>query len=365
MNHNEKNGTFAPVCQKVNCLHDREFDKEKRKECNACMKYHYVFDQNGDIVFNDCDLIQYYDGYIYYAVGNCMYRTKKDGSEKDCVLKRPDRKEIQRFLLHRGYLYYQIDCTMQDGNETYDNVKVYQVEVSAHMKEEDAQMLFDYEKTKNECISFLCFTARNQYIFWTAHVMKRGEILEDDDYITKSWYEDYMYDTKTGEIKLINIPKEYRKPSVGFHQVIPVKQGVLVSLGDGFHDKTYKMPIFIMDYKTGKMKLWKKSEEQGRTMLSYKNYIIIENAFMAYKKGKKYADCEVYDISGKKLADYECPTFGEWDLEGFGPDGIQIIPEYKKKTITLYEVKFQDVLKMHGKRINLKKIGVTPYFEGE
>ena len=120
-----------------------------------------------------------------------------------------------------------------------------------------------------------------------------------------------------------------------------------------------------MDYKTGKMKIWKKNVEQGRAMLSYKNYIIIENAFMAYKKGKKYADCEVYDISGKKLADYECPTFGEWDLEGFGPDGIQIIPEYKKKTITLYEVKFQDVLKMHGKRINLKKIGVTPYFEGE
>lgn len=363
--HNEKTGTFAPVCQKVNCLHDREPDQEKRRECNACLSDQLVYDKNGDVIFNDCEQIQYYDGYIYYAVGNCMYRVKKDGSKKDCVLKRPDRKEIESFLLHRGYLYYQIDCTTEDKKGTYDDCKIYKVEASSHMDEKDAQKMLDYEKSENEFISFLGFTAIDDYVFWSTNVMKKGTILEDDDYKTETHSDDFIYDTKTDEVKKINYPKKYSKPSIDIKSYVPTKKGLLISMSDASHEKSYKMPVFLMDYKTGKMKLWKKDVEQGRTLLCYKDYIISENVFMAYKKGKKYADCEIYDLSGKKLASYVCPTFGGWDIEGFGPDGVQVIPEYKKDTITFYEVKFQDVLKLHGEKVKLKKIGTAPYLEDE
>ncbi len=109
----------APLCNKTNCLHDRETDPEKMKLCNA----YYPF-MNDDSLGS---VIAYEDGYIYIAgeddtLCTDLIRIKTDGSE---------RSEIHKFsrgfiyqIFHRGYYYYTDQFYDEDNKATFA-VKAY------------------------------------------------------------------------------------------------------------------------------------------------------------------------------------------------------------------------------------------------
>lgn len=98
--------TGVPLCDKPDCLHEKETDPEKVTDCNACLPR-----TSGD------PLIAYIDGYLYVAstqvnanlmnegeVNNILVRMNPDGSKRETVLQFPHT--AAHYLIHRGYLYY-------------------------------------------------------------------------------------------------------------------------------------------------------------------------------------------------------------------------------------------------------------------
>lgn len=356
--YNEKNNTFAPVCEKVNCLHDKDPDKLKQIECNANIGHHTIVGDDNQSVWNDCGMIQYYEGYIYYVQGNRVYRLKKDGSKTDCVLKLKESISISFFLIHRGYLYYEMETNYTRGQEVYGNIQIYKLEIADHMNEKDAECLLDLKDTNQDFLGFGGFNASGDYVTYEYQVRDKTEKMEEDDWWkTKSYDPRILYNIRTGKKEEVTFPKKDQTPGVGIQTLLFLDKYYLVKLYDNTKEVDEKMPTYLVDYKTGKWHLWKDTLPQGTVLLTYKDYIIEENVDRAYHKKKKYADYTIYSLEGEKVANYKCPIYGEGEHEGFGPDGIQILQEHKGHKYNVYEVKFQDVLKLHGEKITPKRIG--------
>ena len=105
--YDEKTGEILPLCAKSNCLHEKETDPEKRKECNACLE-----DAGG----MDTSLMLY-GGSVYVVYGKAggvfktdeyegsinLVRISLDGAAKDLLL---TTESMEYPIIHRGYLYY-------------------------------------------------------------------------------------------------------------------------------------------------------------------------------------------------------------------------------------------------------------------
>ena len=100
---NKISGEVIPVCNKVDCLHDREADLDRRKACNASL---------GGVLPGT---FQYYDGRLYVLyegvdsfTSNIQKRVVReiqtDGSGYNDILEL-DGKLTSRMVMHRGYLF--------------------------------------------------------------------------------------------------------------------------------------------------------------------------------------------------------------------------------------------------------------------
>ena len=117
-------GINTPLCNKQNCLHDKETDESKIKECNAYFPYM-------DSTNIRDDSIAYENGYIfatYTSMDNqtsdagklwrkTIIRIKKDGSSREKV--HTFTKSIQNEIIHRGYYYYTSDVFDENNKETF------------------------------------------------------------------------------------------------------------------------------------------------------------------------------------------------------------------------------------------------------
>lgn len=98
----ETSGTLLPLCNKADCLHDKETDSEKISSCNA-------YNRNPQLIL----CLNYYDGNLYY-LENCfaglypcaLYRISADGSQKELVYQWEEGVFIDKWMIHRGVLYY-------------------------------------------------------------------------------------------------------------------------------------------------------------------------------------------------------------------------------------------------------------------
>ncbi len=106
--YSDRVGIVAPLCSKVNCLHDREKDPERRQQCAA-----YAGSVMGD------NSIQYYAGDIYLFTERSeegdsgmvdvieqMYRISGDGTARDLIREWPANYQLSSPVIHRGELYY-------------------------------------------------------------------------------------------------------------------------------------------------------------------------------------------------------------------------------------------------------------------
>ena len=100
---NKISGEIIPVCNKVDCLHDREESWERKEACNAYL--------GGTL----SGTLQYYGGHLYILhegtdlfTGNIQKRVVReiqtDGSGYDDILEL-DGKLTNRMVMHRGYLF--------------------------------------------------------------------------------------------------------------------------------------------------------------------------------------------------------------------------------------------------------------------
>lgn len=150
-----------PLCNKSNCLHDREASFANKKECNAFINTMY-------------ESIVYYDGSLYCAVddedvdndGVAVYLRKiiklpLDGSARETVYETKDY-EISDFKIHRGYIYYNGARKNPDGaTDLMKDRALMKVPVSGGKEEE----LLPYYKHQDAYINDARFYG-NHIFLW-------------------------------------------------------------------------------------------------------------------------------------------------------------------------------------------------------
>ena len=121
--------TLIALCNRPDCLHDKETDSEKRSECTAYVAYGSVNDG-----------LQYYDGKLYANASSVYFDTERDADyrEKEYLLELAldgsSREQIDyqmenaySFAFHRGSLYYisrETDPETLIGTETVNRLEL-------------------------------------------------------------------------------------------------------------------------------------------------------------------------------------------------------------------------------------------------
>ena len=105
--YDRTNNIIQPLCSKVNCLHDKEQDNERKKACHA-----YITDTDPQEVS-----IMMYKDQLYICIdqiiseesfsldGATIFRIAADGSARE-IFYEIDNAEVSFPMLHRGFIYY-------------------------------------------------------------------------------------------------------------------------------------------------------------------------------------------------------------------------------------------------------------------
>lgn len=186
------NGVCLPLCNKSDCMHDKETIEVKRKACNAYL---------GVSAFN----IIYYNGSIYYANsrqekdkdGNVhfieeIFKMSIDGTKRKAIYS-TEKYCIWNFKIHRGYIYAEMtkyDSYRAEGSDA----ALYKMSVS---NTDDCRELLPYYKYKKDVNGLLVLDTR----FYGNHIFLLFGALDDNNenvsYVAR-------YDLKTDKYEILS-----------------------------------------------------------------------------------------------------------------------------------------------------------------
>jgi hypothetical protein len=374
--HNAKTDTTIPLCNKPNCLHDHESDKNRQSECNAYVPSALPA------------YIQYYDGYVYYVYSNSdsegessyLIRVKQDGSKKDCVLTTQKTKSvIQHWLIHRGYFYYEID-TYFYGKDTstqiYHSCELRSLPISSHMNEKNSNLIYKSDQ-EYSALGLGQLQAYKNCIYYQVIANKKDyEFTDHDSWVNQLFNEYYQYNTESGKNSRIPIP-EGHSDTTRINAIVFLKDKMIMSLYDELMDKNDKLPIYSMNYDFTDKKIWLENVEQGKWVQSYDDFVILSDGALHYttvttEEGTLQDICndkiphmnvEIYSSDAKPLSNFVYPiNQNEGNFSGFGPDGVNVeFQDNDDGTWSVYELNLNDVLNCSGEEVKLNCVGTRKY----
>lgn len=364
--YNMKTHTMTPVCNKANCLHDKETSEDRREECNA-----YCLEVDMDRMST---YIQYYEGNIYYVDGGSLYRLSTDGSKKDIIFSTEDNMPILEWLLHRGTFYYDTEPYYNgkdDKEETTqgeEEEKVYKkcilkaIPVSSNMKEKDAEVIFENDNEHN-VLSFGPLKAYKNYIYYDIVANENDfEMTDNESWFRQVDVKTYIYNTETGENTVIPVPEGYTD-TTQISGIIFLKDKILVKLYDNLQNEEYKMPIYSMNYDLTGQKIWLDDVEQDKLVQSYEDSVIISDSDIQYfvKGNKKSANIEIYNEKAERISYFVYPFNVLGTFSGFGPDGINVEFKETDDSLAVYELPFDKVKNCHGEMVEPELVAERAY----
>ncbi len=141
----------TPLCNKSNCLHDRETDEEKLKECNAYLPDYAEYTRNSIQLYNSkiyflqldsADSAEDVDKYLFYEMDI------ESGSRK-LLLTYTDGK-VNFWAVHRGNIYFKADnyiSTDDSGELKAQNGMGFNKMFRLKLGESSPKVIYDFEKT--------------------------------------------------------------------------------------------------------------------------------------------------------------------------------------------------------------------------
>lgn len=141
----------TPLCNKSNCLHDRETDEEKLKECNAYLPDYAEYTRNSIQLYNSkiyflqldsADSAEDVDKYLFYEMDI------ESGSRK-LLLTYTDGK-VNFWAVHRGNIYFKADnyiSTDDSGELKAQNGMGFNKMLRLKLGESSPKVIYDFEKT--------------------------------------------------------------------------------------------------------------------------------------------------------------------------------------------------------------------------
>lgn len=142
--------TMKPVilCDKPNCLHDKETDPHKKPECNA-----FIGSESNN-------LLTIYDNHIYYYGVNAkdnfekyIFRIGLDGNDKKAVAKIGDN--VTSMAIHRGKLYYSNYEDIPSSDRKYEGEKIAKLNEYDFLKSSSKPKVIKEFKNIDGAISYI------------------------------------------------------------------------------------------------------------------------------------------------------------------------------------------------------------------
>lgn len=141
----------TPLCNKSNCLHDKETDSEKLKECNAYVPDYAEYTRNSIQLYNkklyflqldSADSAEDIDKYLFYEMDT------ESGSRK-LLLTYTDGK-VNFWVVHRGNIYFKADnfiSSDDSGELKAQNGTGFNKMFRLKLGESSPKVIYDFEKT--------------------------------------------------------------------------------------------------------------------------------------------------------------------------------------------------------------------------
>ncbi len=141
----------TPLCNKSNCLHDKETDSEKLKECNAYVPDYAEYTRNSIQLYNkklyflqldSADSAEDIDKYLFYEMDT------ESGSRK-LLLTYTDGK-VNFWAVHRGNIYFKADnyiSSDDSGELKAQNGTGFNKMFRLKLGESSPEVIYDFEKT--------------------------------------------------------------------------------------------------------------------------------------------------------------------------------------------------------------------------
>lgn len=141
----------TPICNKSNCLHDREPDEVKLKECNAYVPDYAEYSRNtiqlynNNIYFLQIDRADSFDDVDKYL----FYEMDIESGRRKLLLSYSDGKVVF-WAVHRGYIYFKADnyISSYDSDELKAHNGVgFNKMFKLALGESSPEAIYDFEKT--------------------------------------------------------------------------------------------------------------------------------------------------------------------------------------------------------------------------
>lgn len=188
-----------PICGKPNCLHEKETDREKRKECDAFILSEGI---GKTIVYNNSRLY-YTQGFsenIYDEQGNQigftthyeLWEMSADGTGRKSVCRLDG--EPSSFIIHRGFLYYTYGeyPELSPEGEQIGERKAYVCKVNLNAWNKDTEVLC--EKSAWD-VQYEKLTAKGNEVYFVERKSPEGAQASETALL--------KYNIMTGEINQI------------------------------------------------------------------------------------------------------------------------------------------------------------------
>lgn len=327
------NQTVVPLCNKPECLHEKETDKEKYKLCNA-----YV-ENDGKVG------IAYCDGYLYYICDSepeiamdryALYRIKEDGSEKE-LLKQWKSEIIGQWCVHRNTLYY-----IETSYKTEENGKIEQkyqlksLELKDSLKKKERVVYEPQEGLYNVEIAWP--QAYGNYVYFQVlGNTETNDIVNDDNYADYLYMKTLGYNIKDGTLYDISVQKENEYvQGVGFW-----KDKLLIVPWSPEKEDGEQIGSYIAELDGSNMQPFMDNVRQGERFYSDGKYLYQSNALLVDFGVDNENVYQVYNEENILTDTINLPLAGD-GVPPVGDETGMLVPVIDKDDNSIWTLKFMD-----------------------
>jgi len=290
----EDSDTILPLCNKADCLHDKETDSEKYSYCNACV----LPDNNLPLGFTG---ISYCNGFLYcldcgYASQTAhLYRISEDGSKKEEIYQW-NGCQINEWAIHRDVLYYAKQVYEKTDEGITERHQVMSLSLTDPARQEEVVFTPDEDLTIN---SLARTSAYGNHLYFAIHAFTPSdEKITDDNYLEYLYNKTFEYNIVTKEIKELVVPN--MNPTEYVAGVAFWDDRLLLSAFDQGTDETGTCDVYIAELDGSNLELFMKDVPKYTKFTNDGTYLYRTNA---YEVARGYAERDelMYEVYNKQL----------------------------------------------------------------
>ena len=291
--YDKASGQYTPLCNKPNCLHDRETDPDKKADCNA-----YLDDMWSAEYPEVC--LQLSEPYLYAfyssdSFGFTLCRLGKDGSLKEEIW--TTQEPVSEFMVHRGYAYLSVGGYIPSEEGLKADFQILEMDLTKTHNIQSEE-IFSYQTERLASLGDIA--GYGNYIYF--------ELSEGDEHHL------YCYSTENEELKEIEVEAlsavgQYVNNITFFRDKLMLI-GYKIDMEDRVEELYHPTNIYMAELDGSNPQMVLEDIPQGYYIGSDGKYFYLNNAFNV-KFGKPELDSEktfwVYDENMKLVDTFLVP----------------------------------------------------------